>query len=254
MPPMLELNPSSHVGAFLKSPDTEKRIFNALISSGSTLDIRDKCIYPTPQLSQEDLDKFLTDSLMQEKYLERLLGGGDPFRTAVALSPFTCYDLPKELQERFEISLAPGNSAEPQVYHPSWWLCSSSEMRMQEALVKSAFIKTGPGLMVKFDGRLTALCFRSFTGDNGTFIKDNFYSPDEEMQEELKEDFRQGNNKRNLARGKWFLMRGVRHDASIFPRLLKTVEKKASNMPLTIPDKLEAHTREEYLRHKRGHY
>ena len=126
---------------------------------------------------------------------------------------------------------------------------------MSEAIKDDSVMVVG-GLMVKFYGRITALCFESFSTNQGTFLQGNFYSPDIPTQTELKRNFLDGVNRPALSGGEWILMRDIPYAFGDYASVTVNAKKKAENLPSSIPDRIGdlGLDRESFLLHRNERY
>ncbi len=91
-----------------------------------------------------------------------------------------------------------------------WYLCSESERRLRKAIKDSAILVVNEYMVVKFIGKLTALCINNYSSNNGqVFIEGNWYSPtDDELKEQIRNAFDAGNSRLESI-GNWSLMRPI---------------------------------------------
>lgn len=98
-------------------------------------------------------------------------------------------------------------------WHLQWHLCDTSEVRYQDAIQKGLLLPIADGsLVVKFEGKLTALCLRSCATDEGhVFVEGNWYTPvSVALMDVLESQFDSGGpvGSEPLS-GKWVLMRST---------------------------------------------
>lgn len=192
----------------------------------------------------EELGDFISRGLTPEHILE-LIARDKPYINALLMAGYDLKNLPPEYRHRFEVGNSPGVDMKPEIYHGSWYLCSSSETNMGRALEDQTVMLAG-GLVVKLMGRITGLCVKSFSTDAGTFIKGNFYSPDGATQAEIKRRFVRGSTDAQVPGSRWFLMRAIDEDIhSQF--ILRKSEEQSRNMPSSIPDQIYNKSRRSYL-------
>ena len=192
----------------------------------------------------ETLREFTKDQEVRESLIPEMVREGNNYARALLLSEYTSDDLPEQYRSQLAISIKPEINAKPELAHNRWTLCKTSEAKMLNALSDFSTIMVG-GLMIKFFGRTTALCFESFATKHGTFIEGNFYSPDSETQSKLKESFLLGVNCPELSLGSWFLMRGITPDPN--GDALSEAKKRSKNMLAHIPRNFGSFNRAEYL-------
>jgi len=58
-----------------------------------------------------------------------------------------------------------------------WSLCSSAEGKLQESLEDAGTLVVNHSLVLKFLGKLTGFCARTYTECGDSFIEGNWYSP-----------------------------------------------------------------------------
>lgn len=201
----------------------------------------------------EGLTYLQTDEASRSLLVREAIRSGNDFVKAVALACYTTDDIPPIYQEQFSIKLMPEINAEPVFTYPNWDLCYYSEERMVNAIKEKAVIVVG-GLMVKFHGRITGLCFESFSSSRVTFIKGQFYSPDIPTQDELKDNFVRGNNIPKLSHSKWVLMREVYLNSVDTNMVVQQSKAMAESMPRVIPEKINNVDREIYLKNRKELY
>ncbi len=100
------------------------------------------------------------------------------------------------------------------VLDPDWGLCSDAEPRFRKSVKENAVMIVPPGLALKFVGRLTALCYETFSTENGTFVAGNWYSPaTPELRRSLDEKFEEGVRVADgITEGSWGLIREYNRD------------------------------------------
>jgi hypothetical protein len=88
-------------------------------------------------------------------------------------------------------------------------LCSDAEDRLLRSIRENAVILVNDSLLLKFYGKMAALCLKSYTTANGQrFIAENWYSPvDEADRENLVSAFILGKGRVSCDTGKWALRR-----------------------------------------------
>lgn len=119
------------------------------------------------------------------------------------------------------------------VFSPKWMLCSDSEARLTNSLRHTTVAAVGSGLLVKFEGRLTALCYETFTTESSTFYRGNWYSPvSSHLREGLVEAHDAGIMRPEIRDGEWLLVRG---SDSRYKRLIGDANDAAQNMPERLP-------------------
>jgi hypothetical protein len=198
-----------------------------------------------------EVEGFLRDPDAQGELLSTVETTENTYLQGLVLSVYDDDSLP--LRTRRALSVGSRNDVEatPLIHHKEWTLCDASEERMVAALSEGTTMLIG-GLMVKFRGRIAAFCFDSFATNTGTFVKGNFYSPDEETQKVLKQEFVEGNNIPESP-GNFILMRGLRSTGG-FSDLFSQCRQRADNMPKSIPAAIKGMSRVEYYEKQKEMY
>lgn len=151
--------------------------------------------------SKEMIDVISVLSKDTEKYI---------FPLAVLLSKTNVNLIPKETLDNIRV-VTKDTEIRIKLEHEQWTLCSSGEPRLLNAIEDGAVLAVNDSLLVKFVGRLSAFCTKSFTTKEGnTFLKGCWYSPiDEITKNSLRESFDQGYGSTNIPYGEWLLVRGA---------------------------------------------
>lgn len=164
----------------------------------------------TPILASPDASAY------QKAFAASQLGTGD-FNTQEPNPPIS-------------LTMAPGLKYGIYVIDPNWKLCDKSEDRLERSLTDGAVIVIEPGLAVKFAGRLTAYCFRSFATEIGTFLEENWYSPvDPKLRNTLNIGFDHGVRHMQPPEGKWGLMR--QYNGKLLPKLQTAINEIPEILP-----------------------
>ncbi|PCI89765.1 hypothetical protein COB18_03115 [Candidatus Kaiserbacteria bacterium] len=143
-----------------------------------------------------------------------------------------------------------------------WELCATAEPRLSRALDDTAFLIVNDKLLVKFLGRMSALCLTDFRAKDGSFFKKGVWyaAEDLETREKLRDAFDNGQSKINFDKGVWVVIRalGVDFDDEYgyspkqAEQLLKKATEAADTLPAKFPKKIKdsisnmVTTREEY--------
>ncbi|OWK26903.1 MAG: hypothetical protein US76_02220 [Parcubacteria group bacterium GW2011_GWA2_38_13b] len=131
------------------------------------------------------------------------------FQIGVLLSCFRHDELPEALLKKINpIKISENFTVE--IGYMGWHLCEEAELRMRNSIKDKAVILANKGLLIKFNGRLSALCIKNFSSSGrGIFYEGNWYSPtDTVLREEIKKAFDDGDYSRiDLLSGNWALMR-----------------------------------------------
>ena len=115
-----------------------------------------------------------------------------------------------------------------------WQLCGSAEPRMRDSFKEKTLINVNGFLLVKFRGRMTALCIKNTVVNGNTFTAGTWYSPvGDELRQKLRDDFDAGTTVVAYETGEWTRMRESYDDSGT---LLKEARRYARNMPRVIPE------------------
>lgn len=156
----------------------------------------------------------------------------------IILSQLNYDQMPDELKAKLKPHML-GLDFSIKTSHGAWFLCDKAEPRLKQSIQEGAVMAIGdkdnPYLLVKFIGKLSALCLQDVIMQDGkVFVKGNWYSPtDNETRDSLKVAFDAGQGRVNLQKGSWALMRSIR------PRDGKTAEElvnEALQVAIDIPD------------------
>jgi len=205
----------------------------------------------------EVLLEAMTDNLQQ--YL---------FQVGVILSLADKVNIPSTIVEKIrvmgtelEITIKPNEK--------SWWLCSASEKRLRKAMTDDAVLLVNDYMLVKFVGKLTALCTHTHSARNGqVFIEGNWYSPEDDLlREQIRSAFDAGFSRLEI-NGDWLLIRsltaltnnfrdGSIRGALIQPlirvknrRLMKQIIKYIDQLPDNFSQNIDGQSRYDYRTNK----
>ena len=91
-----------------------------------------------------------------------------------------------------------------------WFLCGAAEERLQRAMESGAVIVVNEFLLMKFIGKLSALCVKDMNMGTTKFKKGFWYAPlDTELREQVRNDFDAGHKKVTYKSGKWVQIRKI---------------------------------------------
>lgn len=131
----------------------------------------------------------------------------------------------------------------------TWWLCGTAEPKLKKSIVDGAVILVNDTLLVKFVGKLTGLCIRTMTTDEGKiFLEENWYSPaDKKSRETLKQAFDTGMSRVAINQGIWLPMRALIPDGDKSPAaILNEAKRFADILPDRFPETIQGMTRQQY--------
>jgi len=133
------------------------------------------------------------------------------FQMGVLLSVVDFSDLPVRLKRQLHVD-EKGSNQKLWPKNKSWYLCDAAEPRLVDAMFDGGVLLVNENLLVKFNGKLSAVCIRSFTTKDGfTFLRGNWYSPTDQVTIDfLEEVYKSGKVEINLEfDSEWALMRPV---------------------------------------------
>ena len=124
--------------------------------------------------------------------------------------------------------------------HETWYLCDTAERLLERSVEDDAVMALtsegqDPNFLLKFNGKLTALCLSdTVTADGKVFLRGNWYSPiDKRTRDTFKKDFDNGIGKRDMGNGKWAFMKAYDSDPSQIEGVLNGAQEVAHNIPYT---------------------
>jgi len=136
--------------------------------------------------------------------------------------------------------------------HLEWYLCDDAEARLFESMASNAVVLVNESLLVKFSGKLSALCTKTFTNNEGyTFLEGNWYSPiDIESRQVIKDAYTKGIAKIDVDNSNWAIMRYVTNINNLSANtVLYTTKKYTESMPDQF--NVNSATRETYVDNKK---
>lgn len=119
-------------------------------------------------------------------------------------------------------------------HYSKWFLCWGAESKLLESMAKNTTILINNSFLLKFIGKPSALCIKTFTHNDHTFIEGKWYSPcDKQIRDTIKDAYNQGFAKINITNSKqWVVMRGLWPFEGISPdTLLYTAKTYANSLP-----------------------
>lgn len=218
--------------AFVNSPDTARRagILGALFEATESQQL-------TRQLNRvgatiEDIPEIFADDAIVEIISVMADNPAEyRFQLGALLTQISVNQLPNSIGEKLkpiitdaELKLKSENG--------TWWLCGMAEPRLKDAVKDGALMLVNDRLLLKFNGKLSALCLESFTTSGGTvFLEGNWYSPtDNTTRLQLRSQFDQGHARVRLTTGEWTIMRPLDKDGiERRSRFWKTPDKLLNN-------------------------
>lgn len=88
-----------------------------------------------------------------------------------------------------------------------WYLCATSEQKLEQALEKQAALVVNNFLVLKFIGKMTALCIKDMDIGGAHFKKGMWYSPVDFVRDSLRSNFEAGVRQVTQPNGQWVEMR-----------------------------------------------
>lgn len=201
------------------------------------------------RLGEGHLRSFLEDirhnpSLL-DPYLARPIGANRYKLGLVAAGSFPLSDT-SPIGAKFNPDKQEGVNFQVTSSHDDWMLCPTAEDLMQESLRNQAVVLVNGALLMKFTGKLTGLCTRSFSTTGATFLEGNWYSPvDPESRETIRQVFDRGEPRVSLTEGLWIILRSV-DDSPKGERVLVSSRLSAANLPVSFPGTIRGIQRREF--------
>jgi hypothetical protein len=238
------------VGKFLTNVEIayERRVLlEELFTHTESDDVQDgmkkSAINPT------HLPSLLNDRIMYDM-LAIMLQNPDDFRFQIGamLSQMTYFVLPNEVKARLE-PIVSQYEFRIEMGHKGWFLCSDAEPRLLAAMKKKVVVDVNDSLLVKGKGKLTALCYETFTTNDGyTFVEGMFYSPlDNASRSAIREAFDDGVGHVTIPTANWAIMRQVMdHGLHKADGILQIAKTCADTLPDQLPETIGRKTRKEY--------
>ncbi len=131
--------------------------------------------------------------------------------------------LPARKDKKNGIKRSPFNNSITTI-NGNWKLCDAAEARTTEAIRTGTGILVNDDLFVKFEGKVVALCTKTFRSASGqVFLRGVFYAPETAMYPNIAKTFNAGQHTMIIEGGKWVLIRG----ASSYPlseKLMSMIE------------------------------
>lgn len=172
------------------------------------------------------------------------------FPIGVLLSCFRSNELPEALLKKINPEKINENFKVDMGYQ-DWHLCEEAELKMQDSIKDRAVILANKGLLIKFNGRLSALCIKSFSSaGRGIFYEGNWYSPTNiDLREDIKNYFDNYDYSHiNLSSGDWAIMRNLESldDYDTYRLYLERIKKFASTFSEFLPKNIKGMARKDY--------
>lgn len=170
------------------------------------------------------------------------------FQLAYLLANTPKHLIPDEVKNRFPrqssnyvIEPAPEN----------WYLCDSTEDKLDLAIEENSAVVVNKKMLLKFEGKPTALCVENFrTGADAFFVAGNYYSPKQALKDEIRKFFRLRLARVALQEGSWVLMRKCadRKESGITTgTLMEKAKKYVETVDFQLPEKIRGRTAKGFL-------
>ncbi|QSH39703.1 hypothetical protein JXR01_01715 [Candidatus Kaiserbacteria bacterium] len=248
---------------YIRKREGKRQLTEALLENAVVIDdIKDLAHIPLTQKELRNeiraiaLKLILLVSNKTDKHTDIILS-----LISLDLTPEDLKNLPRHVKKivkenlgKYELSLTKGSD---------WHLCSDAEPRLNRALDDNAFLLVNEKLLVKFNGRMSALCLTDFKSKDGRTFKKGFWyaAEDKETREKLRQAFDGGDPEININHGNWVLIRAVKklhinkgvyygkmidkeETINLVEKALRTVEQLPKHFPTTIHD--QTTSRKEY--------
>ena len=223
------------------------RMQEILLNAQSLDDVRQWCA--EDQVSSSAFQEYLENIRNRTQLLTRMLLNINRYRfplaVIVANTPYP--NLPERFTEELRPQIQPGSLLRVEGLHPKWALCYEAGKKLQTAIDNGIAIKQEEGtLLIKpAPGRVTALCLKTFSTQNATFVEGNWYSPvDKEIREKIRECYIQGNTKIDIQQGIWTPMRAVLQSEE---QVFNAAKQAVTNLPERMPYMVRGMSRRDYL-------
>lgn len=191
--------------SFTSAPLSTLALVYRLFSYKNTDTIYDASLFLslTPDATISRVASFLPNQVLTEM-AQRI----DIFRFQVAfvLCETGYSQIPDELAALLKLRYHP-NELMAIPFNNNWNLCPAGEKRLSQSLKRKAVTVINDNLVLKYIGKLTGLCIRSFSTDKGTFIEGCFYSPVGNIRAQIRLGFDGGQGRIHLSEGSFALMR-----------------------------------------------
>jgi len=177
------------------------------------------------------------------------------FQLALLLSQTSLTHMPQDLRGKLKPIIADVDfKIKPE--HGGWWLCNMAEPRLATSMENTAVVLVNGSLLVKFDGKFSALCLQNTTTKEGfTFLEGTWYSPvDRKTRDIIKRSFDEGEAKLTLEQAEWALMRNLEDDSEnniASEDILQRAREFAQNLGDKLPDTMRGISREQYRESRR---
>lgn len=171
------------------------------------------------------------------------------FQIGVLLSFFRRNELPEILLKEINPKKIDENLTVEMGYR-GWYLCNEAESRMRISIKDKAVILLNKHLLVKFNGRLSALCIRSFSSvGRGIFYEGNWYSStDNDSREIIKNAFDDGKRTHiDLLSGNWAIMRSLNdYGGNNSQKYLEKIRQFESTLSEFLPKSINGMIKKDY--------
>jgi hypothetical protein len=172
---------------------------------------------------------FLLSAMLARPKRYRKELGGILSQINIDLMPIELKDKLKPYKSGLDFSLESS--------YENWYLCDTSEPNLIQSVEDKTAMAIGtdsPYFLLKFQGRLTALCLQNIITQEGrVFISGNWYSPtDNETINVLGDAFDAGTGRIDLQKGNWVMMRPLeRWGDKTVDNLLDESQEFANTIP-----------------------
>jgi hypothetical protein len=216
-------------------------ILDAIIDSAASRQLNLGRVLERNQITLNQLPDILSDSVIIS-LIDFMASSPEryKFQLGVLLSQIPFNQLSEPLAQKLQPVLT-NLEFQIKVGNEQWWLCGEAEPRFLRCIQSGALVLVNDALLVKFEGKFTALCVKNMRMPNGqTFIEGNMYSPvGSELKKLIQSNFDNGNAKPNLQSGEWAMIRGLNNDSNSglsAAEILNQAKQYAANMPDQLPD------------------
>ncbi len=234
---------------YIQAPDGSNRrqLLNAIFTStssdnlGTNLSIVGIELQQLPQVLNDEAVLNLVSVMLDKSAHYR-------FQLGAILSQIPLTNIPETLKLKLKPIIS-DSELKIKLGHGHWWLCGEAEPRLERSIRNQAVVLVNGRLLVKFDGKFSALCVETFTTRDGhTFLEGTWYSPtDTETRDTIKGAFDGGTAKISLRGGEWTIMRPLAQSGGKNPEeILEEARQFITKLPDQFPKRIEGSSRREY--------
>jgi hypothetical protein len=239
---------------YTQSPDGRNRVqlLNAIFSNTSSDNLGTNLsrvgidLQQLPQVLNDEAVLNLVSVMLDKPAQYR-------FQLGTILSQIPLTNIPETLKLKLKPIIS-DNELKIKLGHGHWWLCGEAEPRLERSIRNQAVVLVNGRLLVKFDGKFSALCVETFTTRDGqTFLEGTWYSPiDTRTRDTIKGSFDSGTAKISLQGGEWAIMRPLAQSGGKNPEeILEEARQFITTLTDQLPQSIEGLSRGDYRERRR---